>query len=75
MTNERGVHHPHERHDDEHQQPTRADAQLEEGVHFERMVPRRHDARKCETPEAHSAHEDAKQHTERNGRRFWWLAK
>ena len=45
------------------------DAELEQRVHTQRMMPARHSARQPEAAEAHPAHERAEQHADRDGRR------
>ena len=57
------------RHHEQQQQPEHADAELERGVHAERVVLRRYDARQQQAAETHAAHERAEQDADRDRRR------
>ena len=58
-----------DRHAEQDQQSHDADADLEPGIHPQRMRLGRHESRQQEAAEAHAAHERAEQHAHRHRRR------
>ena len=64
-----GIERVDERHAPEQEQPRGAYAQLEAGVHAQRVIPGIHRPRQQEAAETHPAHERAQQHAQRDRRR------
>ena len=57
----------HERHQQQHQDSENADAELDCGVHAQRMAAGGDQARKDQAAETHSSHEGGEEDAERNG--------